>query len=110
MPISFAFANSPAIIGVHRTTLKRTKNVVRLLSEKEADMPIGRKRFTARTVETLKPAAPKPGATGRRFVMDAEVTGLGVKVTETGSRSYVLIKRFPALSTRRHGSWGPAMS
>jgi integrase len=27
--------------------------------------------------------------------MDAEVTGLGVKVTETGSRSYVLIKRFP---------------
>ena len=58
-------------------------------------MPIGRKRLTARTVETLKPAAPKPGATGRRFVMDAEVTGLGVKVTETGSRSYVLIKRFP---------------
>ena len=27
--------------------------------------------------------------------MDAEVSGLGVKVTETGSRSYVLIKRFP---------------
>jgi integrase len=27
--------------------------------------------------------------------MDAEVSGFGVKVTETGSRSYVLIKRFP---------------
>ena len=27
--------------------------------------------------------------------MDAEVSGLGVKVTETSSRSYVLIKRFP---------------
>ena len=70
-------------------------------------MPVGRKRLTARTVETLKPAAPKPGATGRRFVMDAEVTGLGVKVTETGSRSYVLIKRFPGYkhpAPRRLGS------
>jgi integrase len=56
---------------------------------------MGRKRLTARTVETLKPAAPKPGATGRRFVMDAEVSGLGVKVTQTGSRSFVLIKRYP---------------
>jgi integrase len=27
--------------------------------------------------------------------MDAEVSGFGVKVTETGSRSYVLIKRYP---------------
>ena len=58
-------------------------------------MPIGRKRLTARTVETLKPAVPKLGGTGRRFFMDAEVSGFGVKVTETGSRSYVLIKRFP---------------
>ena len=60
-------------------------------------MPIGRKRLTARAVETLKPAAPDPTGkrNGRRFVMDAEVSGLGVKVTETGSRSYVLIKRFP---------------
>jgi hypothetical protein len=42
-------------------------------------------------------AAPDPTGkrNGRRFVMDAEVSGLGVKVTETGSRSYVLIKRFP---------------
>ena len=54
-----------------------------------------RKRLTARTVQTLKPAAPKPDATGRRFVMDAEVAGLGIKVTQAGSRSYVLIKRFP---------------
>jgi integrase len=60
-------------------------------------MPVGRKRLTARTVETLRPAAPDPTGkrNGRRFVMDAEVSGLGVKVTETGSRSYVLIKRFP---------------
>ncbi|MGC1351291.1 MAG: Arm DNA-binding domain-containing protein, partial [Xanthobacteraceae bacterium] len=60
-------------------------------------MPIGRKRLTARTVETLKPAARDPTGkrNGRRFVMDADVSGLGVKVTETGNRSYVLIKRFP---------------
>jgi integrase len=60
-------------------------------------MPVGRKRLTARTVETLRPAAPDPTGkrNGRRFVMDAEVSGLGVKVTETGSRSYVLIKCFP---------------
>jgi hypothetical protein len=58
-------------------------------------MPIGRKRLTARTVETLKPppSAPSGKRDGRRFVMDAEVSGFGVKVTETGSRSYVLIKR-----------------
>ena len=60
-------------------------------------MPVGRKRLTARTIETLRPAAPDPTGkrNGRRFVMDAEVSGLGVKVTEIGSRSYVLIKRFP---------------
>jgi len=60
-------------------------------------MPIGRKRLTARTVETLRPPAPDPTGkrNGRRFVMDAEVSGLGVKVTETGNRSFVLIKRFP---------------
>ena len=60
-------------------------------------MRIGRKRLTARTIETLRPAAPDPTGkrTGRRFVMDAEVSGFGVKVTETGSRSFVLIKRYP---------------
>src|ERR1700735_5186938 len=60
-------------------------------------MPIGRKHLTARTVETLKPAAPNPTGkrNGRRFVMDAQVRGLGVKVTETGSKSYVMIQRFP---------------
>jgi integrase len=60
-------------------------------------MPIGRKRLTARTIETLRPAAPNPTGkrNGFRLVMDADVSGFGVKVTETGSRSYVLIKRYP---------------
>jgi integrase len=60
-------------------------------------MAIARKRLTARTVEMLKPAPPALSGRrdGRRFVMDAAVSGFGVKVTETGSRSYVLIKRYP---------------
>ncbi len=69
---------------------------------------MGRKRLTARTVETLKPAAPKPDATGRRFVMDAEVSGLGVKVTQTGSRSFVLIKRYPGYHYPAPRQLGPA--
>jgi integrase len=58
---------------------------------------MARKRLTARTVETLKAAAPDPGGkrNGRRFVMDNEVRGLGVKITETGSKSYIMIQRFP---------------
>ena len=44
-----------------------------------------------------KPAPHRPTGkrNGRSFIMDAEVSGFGVKVTETGSRSYVFIKRFP---------------
>jgi integrase len=73
------------------------KNVVWSLSEGGLNMANARKRLTARAVETLKPPAPAIGGkrNGRRFVMDAEVSGFGVKVTETGSRSYVLIKRYP---------------
>jgi integrase len=57
---------------------------------------MARKRLTARSVENLKPAvAAGKKRDGRHFVMDAEVSGFGVKVTETGSRSYVLIKRYP---------------
>lgn len=49
-----------------------------------------RKRLTSRTIETLKPAS-----TGRRLVMDTDVPGFGVKVTEKGSRSFILLTRFP---------------
>jgi integrase len=60
-------------------------------------MPIGRKRLTAKTIENLRPSAPNPTGkkNGRRFVMDNEVRGLGVKITEAGSKSYVMIQRFP---------------
>jgi integrase len=60
-------------------------------------VPIGRKRLTAKTVENLKLPAPDPTGkkNGRRFVMDNEVRGLGVKITEAGSKSFVMITRFP---------------
>ena len=72
-------------------------------------MPIGRKRFTARTVETLKLAAPKLVRHGRRFFMDAEVSGFGVKVTEPAAAATSSSSAFQALSTRRPGSSGRAM-
>lgn len=55
-----------------------------------------RKRLTVKGIETL-PAPTKKGGKrdGRKFYMDASVSGFGVKVTETGSRSFVLIKRYP---------------
>src|SRR6478752_9211011 len=48
------------------------------------------KRLTDRTLKALKPAKP-----GRRYdVMDAEVSGLGVRVTDRGQRTFILIARY----------------
>jgi hypothetical protein len=60
------------------------------------NMPVGRKLLTDKSVKNLKPPAPDPTGkrNGRRFIMDEAVRGFGVKVTETGSRSFVLVKRF----------------
>jgi integrase len=60
-------------------------------------MPVGRKRLTAKGIENLKLPATDPTGkrNGRRFIMDNEVRGLGVKITETGSKSFVMIQRFP---------------
>lgn len=61
-------------------------------------MAAARKRLTELKVRSLKAAPPKPGGKkrdARYFVMDADVGGFGVKVTETGTRSYVLITRYP---------------
>jgi hypothetical protein len=70
---------------------------------------MARKRLTARTVETLKPAASDPGGkrNGRRFVMDNEVRGLGVNVTETGRKSFVMIQRFSGFKHPAPRQLGP---
>jgi integrase len=55
------------------------------------------KRLTDRRIKSLKPAA----AGKRREVWDAVVPGLGVRVTDTGAKSFVLATRYP-------GSTNPA--
>src|SRR5262245_62020168 len=49
------------------------------------------KALTDRTIKALKPAAP-----GKRVEKwDAVVSGLGIRVTDTGAKSFVLNARFP---------------
>jgi len=58
-----------------------------------------KRRLTFRTLDTMKPAA-----AGKRYdVADAEVSGLLVRVTENGVRTFMLSARFPGSkwSTRR---------
>jgi integrase len=50
-----------------------------------------KQKLTDRTLKALKPA-PK----GKRYeIMDTEVPGLAVRITENGQRTFVLIARFP---------------
>jgi integrase len=51
---------------------------------------MARKRLTDRTLKALKPAK----AGGRYDVMDADVSGLGVRVTDKGQRTFILIARY----------------
>jgi integrase len=58
-----------------------------------------KKRLTDRALKALKPAAP-----GKRYdVMDADVRGFGVRVTDKGQRTFVLVARYPGSTnpTRR---------
>jgi integrase len=58
---------------------------------------MGRKVLTQKAIDNLTKRAPRPTGqgNGRAFFMDEVVRGFGVKVTETGARSYVLMKRYP---------------
>jgi integrase len=52
---------------------------------------MAKKRLTDRTIKALKPAQ-----IGNRYeVMDADVRGLGVRVTEKGHRTFILVARYP---------------
>jgi Arm DNA-binding domain len=52
---------------------------------------MAKKRLTDRTLRTLKPAQ-----LGRRYdIMDADVPGLGVRVTDKRQRTFVLVTRYP---------------
>jgi integrase len=65
-----------------------------------------RKRLTDRTLKSLKP-------TRKRYdVMDTDVPGFGVRVTEKGLRTFILIARYPGSPnpTRRAIGEYPALS
>ena len=67
---------------------------------------MAKKRLTDRTLKTLKP-------TGKRYdVMDADVPGFGVRVSEKGQRTFILIARYPNgyNPTRRAVGEYPAIS
>jgi Arm domain-containing DNA-binding protein len=50
-----------------------------------------RQRLTVRKLESLKPAAQ-----GQRYdLMDSDVRGFGVRVTDSGQRTFILIARYP---------------
>ena len=50
-----------------------------------------KKALTDRAIRALKPAS-----TGKRLlVWDAQVPGLGVRVTDTGQKTFVLVVRYP---------------
>jgi hypothetical protein len=51
---------------------------------------VARKRLTDRTLKALKAA----NAGSRYDVMDADVSGLGVRVTDKGQRTFILIARY----------------
>jgi integrase len=67
---------------------------------------MAKNRLTDRKVKTLKRKS------ARYDVMDTDVPGLGVRVTETGQKSFILIARYPGSSnpTRRTIGEYPAIS
>src|SRR5262245_47979057 len=65
-------------------------------------------RLTVRKINSLKPARP-----GQRYdLMDADVRGFGVRVTDRGLRTFILLARFPGFSnpTRRALGEYPTLS
>jgi Arm DNA-binding domain len=67
---------------------------------------MAKKRLTDRTLKALK-------TTGERYdVMDTDVPGFGVRVTERGRRTFILIARYPGSTnpTRRSVGEYPALS
>ena len=64
-----------------------------------------KRALTDRTIQALKPAPPGK----RQLVWDAQVPGLGVRVTDTGAKTFVLVVRYPGdrhPTPRALGSYG----
>src|SRR5262249_28463402 len=52
---------------------------------------MGRRNLTDRTLKALKPA----NSSKHYDVMDSVVPGFGVRISDTGRRTFILVKRFP---------------
>src|SRR5262249_41002497 len=66
---------------------------------------MAKKTLTDRALKALKPAAPGK----RNETWDAVVPGFGVRVTDTGAKSFVLVTRYPGSANparRTLGSYG----
>jgi hypothetical protein len=61
--------------------------------KKECGMTLAKKPLTDRVIAVLKPA--EQGK--RKLYYDAVVPGLAVRVTDTGAKSFVFVKRFPGI-------------
>src|SRR5690242_4787093 len=82
---------------MHGTTPKRSTLVARTLPTRA--LVAHKKRLSDRTLKALKAAKP-----GKRYdVMDADVRGFGVRVTDRRQRTFILIARYPGSTnpTRR---------
>jgi Arm DNA-binding domain len=76
------------ITALHGAALKRTDFVAPVLPRRPF---VPRKTLTDKLLKSLKPAATDT----RDDYWDAIVPGLGVRVTETGRASFVLMTRYP---------------
>jgi integrase len=93
---------SGAIIAPHGATFKRINLVARVLPRDA----MAKKRLTDRTLKALKPKRQ------RYELMDTDVPGFGVRVSEAGQRTFILIARYPGSPnpTRRAIGEYPAIS
>jgi hypothetical protein len=99
------FFHASTIFSVHGTTLKCRAKVAQVLPQRRRDM---KRKLTDRGLKALKAAKP-----GQRYeIADAEIHGLGVRVSDKGQRSFVLVGRFPGSNnpTRRALGEYPTMS
>ena len=82
------FAHFPACIIARHAVASRT-------------VPLGQSRFSGEVWRYLKKGVTlisglKPAAPGSRFqVMDAQVPGFGIRVSDTGNRTFILRMRYP---------------
>jgi Arm DNA-binding domain len=111
VPIFLASVIAPRILWQHGVSSNYTRTVASLLPknrrrlfvsknasakarccQREIQMPKPKRTLNDRTLKALK-----PGQKGKTYdVMDTIVPGFGVRVSETGRRTFILVARFPS--------------